>query len=262
MELIDIGANLTNKRFRHDLAAVIERARAAGVAGMIVTGTNAEESLKARALALEYPGILHATAGVHPHHARHWGTETADRIQGLASKPEVVALGEMGLDFNRDFSPRPDQERVFEMQLEMAADLNLPVFMHERDAGERFVAIVSRYRDRLKAGVVHCFTGNAEALTAYLDLDLHIGMTGWIRDERRGGHLEKLVRRIPLNRLMLETDAPYLLPRNLRFKPKGGRNEPAFLPYILDTVASCLELPAAVVAQATSRTAKIFFATD
>jgi TatD DNase family protein len=256
-ELIDIGVNLTNKRFRRDLAAVIGRARAVGVTRMIVTGTSEAESLKARLLALDYPGVLYATAGVHPHDARHWRAETVDVLRNLAVRPEVVALGEMGLDFNRDFSPRPDQERAFESQLEIAAELGMPVFMHERDARERFLSLVGRYRDRLEAGVVHCFTGNGEDLAAYLDLDLHIGITGWICDERRGSHLERLVRRIPLNRLMLETDAPYLSPRNLQPKPK--RNEPALLPHILNKVAICLDLPARTVAEATSGTAKIFF---
>lgn len=259
MELIDIGVNLTHASFRRDLAEVIDRACTAGVQRMVATGTSETNSRKAYELTLAYPGVLYATAGVHPHDARHWTPHTAETLQTLAAASQVVAIGETGLDFNRDFSPRPVQERVFEQQLELAAELGMPVFMHERDAQERFLEILARHRPQLTAAVIHCFTGSGEELAAYLDLDLHIGITGWICDERRGLHLRELVRQIPLSRLMLETDAPYLAPRDLRPKPRAGRNEPVFLPHILDTVATCLDLPAATVAEATTRTAYDFF---
>jgi TatD DNase family protein len=203
---------------------------------------------------------LYATAGVHPHDASHWGPTTSDTLQALAATHEVVALGETGLDFFRDFSPRPQQIQAFEAQLALAADLEMPVFLHERGAFKQFIEIIREYRSRLSAAVVHCFTGSAEQLAAYLDLDLHIGITGWICDERRGLHLRDLLPQISLDRLMLETDAPYLLPRTLRPKPKERRNEPAFLPHIVDTVASCLKLPPDLVAEATTKTAKTFFA--
>lgn len=260
LNLIDIGVNLTHDSFAGDLGAVLTRAADVGVIGMVVTGTSIDESCAAQALAARYPGVLYATAGVHPHAARHWNEAAQQTIHELAAFPEVVAIGETGLDFNRDFSPRPMQERVFEAQLEMAAALNMPVFMHERDASERFIAILSRYRERLPRAVIHCFTGSAEELSAYLELDLHIGITGWICDERRGIHLRELVGRIPLQRLMLETDAPYLLPRNLTPKPKSRRNEPAYLQQILDTVAECMRLPVQMVAEQTTKTAKAFFA--
>jgi len=149
----------------------------------------------------------------------------------------VRAVGECGLDFNRDFSPRPQQEKVLEEHLALAVELQLPVFLHERDANQRLLEILKDYRDHLPAAVVHCFTGEQAALFSYLDLDLHIGITGWICDERRGTHLHPLVREIPRGRLMLESDAPYLLPRTLRPKPKNGRNEPAYLPEVLREVA-------------------------
>jgi TatD DNase family protein len=259
VELIDIGCNLTHESFHQDLDDVIRRAQAAGVVQMVVTGASETESRKARDLALHHPGVLYATAGVHPHHARQWNERTAATLVELAADPEVVAIGEAGLDFYRDFSPRTDQQRVFEAQLELAVELDMPVFMHERDAHECFLRILARYRDRLGPAVVHCFTGSGEELAAYLDLDLHIGITGWICDERRGLHLRDLVRRIPLERMMIETDAPYILPRNIRPRPRGRRNEPAFLPYVLDTVADCLDLPAQQVTDATTRTARSFF---
>ncbi len=259
MQLIDIGANLSHDSFRNDLDAVIERARAAGVAQFIVTGASEEESASASELARTRPGVLFSTAGVHPHLAREWRKGTEEVIRALAGRPEVVAVGEAGLDFNRDFSPRDKQAQVFEAQLDIAADLRLAVFMHERDAHEKFVEILKPRRQHLGNAVIHCFTGTADELDAYLDLDLHVGITGWICDERRGHHLRELVGRIPLNRLMLETDAPYLLPRDLTPKPKSRRNEPMHLRHILETVARCREMPVEELARATTKTTKSFF---
>ena len=151
------------------------------------------------------------------------------------------------------------QEKAFETQLEIAAESGLPVFMHERDSHSRFIEIVRSYRDHLVDGVVHCFTGSKQELFNYLDLDLHIGITGWICDERRGTELQGLVKNIPLTRLMLETDAPYLPPRNLSPKPKGGRNEPGFLPYVLRGVAEHYPASSREIAEGTTRTARAFF---
>ncbi len=262
MELIDIGANLSHDSFRDDLPQVLERAREAGVAQMIVTGASESESRAAHDIACAYPGVLFATAGVHPHLAREWTDDTASVIRELARSPIVVAVGETGLDFNRDFSPRPVQERIFAAQLEIAADLAMPVFMHERDAHDRFAAILGNHRSRLGPAVIHCFTGDGAALDHYLDLDLHVGITGWICDERRGTHLRELVSRIPLDRLMLETDSPYLLPRDLEPRPKSRRNEPMHLRHILETVAACRGMDVAELGDATTRTARSFFDLD
>ena len=259
MELIDIGANLSHDSFRHDLPVVLERARSAGVVQMVVTGASETESRAAHDIAVEYPNVLFATAGVHPHLAREWTRGTAAILEELADSPAVVALGETGLDFNRDFSPRPIQERVFSEQLALAARLEMPVFVHERDAHQRLVAILKEHRAQLGPAVIHCFTGTEEELDHYLEMDLHVGITGWICDERRGLHLRELVSRIPLERLMLETDAPYLLPRDLKPRPKTRRNEPMYLAHILRTVADCYRLNAEEVARATTETARAFF---
>jgi len=259
VELVDIGANLSHDSFRHDLPQVLERARAAGVAQIVVTGASESESREAHDIASQYPGALFATAGVHPHLAREWTNDTADVIRGLARSPTVVAVGEAGLDFNRDFSPRPIQERVFSAQLALAAELAMPVFMHERDAHERFVEIFCEYQAQLGPAVIHCFTGEAPELERYLELDLHVGITGWICDERRGVHLRELVSTIPLERLMLETDSPYLLPRDLTPRPKSRRNEPMHLAHIVETVAACRQMEPAELARATTRTARTFF---
>lgn len=240
MQLIDIGVNLTNPCFAEKHQAVLDRAYEAGICQLVLTGTSVEGSEQALELCQQLDSNgqrLFATAGLHPHSASDWNADSSRRLRALLSEPRVRAVGECGLDFNRDFSPRPQQEKVLEEHLALAAELQLPVFLHERDANQRLLDILRDFRDRLPAAVVHCFTGEQRALFSYLDLDLHIGITGWICDERRGTHLHPLVRNIPRGRLMLESDAPYLLPRSLRPKPKNGRNEPAYLTEVLREVA-------------------------
>ena len=258
-QLVDIGANLTHSSFRDDLAAVLGRARQAGVGAIVVTGTTPEESRKAAALAAEHSETIWATAGVHPHHAGDCGSGTIAELREVLSRPRVVAVGECGLDFNRNYSPHPSQEKWFVAQLELAADLNKPLFLHSRDAHPRFAEIIRAHRDVLPRGVAHCFTGEKKELFAYLDLDLHIGITGWICDERRGKHLLELVKSIPADRLMIETDAPYLTPRDMKPQPKDRRNEPSFLPHILEAVARAAGRPPEQLAAETTRTAREFF---
>ena len=262
MQLIDIGVNLTNPSFDGKHQAVLERAYAAGVEQLVLTGTSVDGSEQALHLCRELDESgqrLFATAGIHPHSASDWNGDSAQRLLALFKEPGVRAVGECGLDFNRDFSPRAQQEKVLEEHLAMAVDLQLPVFLHERDANQRLLEILRDYRDRLPAAVVHCFTGEKRALFSYLDLDLHIGITGWICDERRGTHLHGLVGNIPGNRLMLESDAPYLLPRTLRPRPKSGHNEPAYLPYVLSEVARHRGQSEAELAAQTTATARRFF---
>ena len=255
MKLADIGANLTHASFREDLDAVLARARDAGVATIVVTGTSVEESRRAAALA-EAHGLF-ATAGVHPHHARECDARTIPALREIAARPGIVAVGECGLDFNRNYSPHPDQEKWFVAQLELAAELGKPLFLHSRDAHPRFAEILRHHR--VGKAVAHCFTGDAAELRAYLDLGLYIGITGWICDERRGAHLMQLVKEIPQDRLLLETDSPYLTPRDLRPQPRARRNEPAFLPHIARAVARARGESPEALAAATVRNARDFF---
>ena len=256
--LVDIGANLTHDSFAADRNDVLERAKDAGVKSIIITGASEQGSGAAVKLAGSLPG-LYATAGIHPHEAGHFSADSLNHLGKLAQTAEVVAMGECGLDFYRDFSPRPKQESCFEQQLELACEIKKPVFLHERDAHDRFVKILQPYLNELSAVVVHCFTGNQTQLETYLELDCHIGITGWICDERRGRHLKEIVGLIPGNRLMLETDAPYLLPRDLQPKPASRRNEPMHLPHIAMTVAEVTGKTFEQVAAETSQTAKNFF---
>jgi TatD DNase family protein len=257
--LIDIGANLTHDSFDHDREAVLQRARAAGVSRMIVTGACRAHSPRALILAQTYPGELFATAGVHPHHATEYTDECDAEMRALHGHPEVVAVGECGLDYNRDFSPRPAQRKAFERQLQIGADTGKPLFLHQRDAHDDFMAMMKNFDGRLGPAVVHCFTGTREELFAYLDHDWHIGITGWLCDERRGTHLRELVKHIPADRLMIETDAPYLLPRSVRPQPSHRRNEPMYLAHIVEELARDRGESVEAVAASTSASATAFF---
>jgi len=240
---IDIGANLTASAFKKDLSAVIERAQQADVLQMIVTGTNIEHSELALQLAQQYPSICYATAGLHPHHASDYCSDLDSELRDLLKQENVVAVGECGLDFNRNFSTRKQQLQAFEAQLEIAIDTQKPLFLHQRDAHEDLVSILKSCRDDLNQVVVHCFTDGADEIDDYLLLDMSIGVTGWICDERRGLSLQQAVEYIPLDKIMLETDAPYLLPRDLPEKPvHKGRNEPCYLPHIAHVVAKHMGL--------------------
>lgn len=258
--LIDIGINLGHDSYDTDRDAVLERAEAAGIVQMVVTGASVEGTRKALELARSRPGKLFATAGVHPHHATELTAHAASELEELARAPEVVAAGECGLDYFRDFSPRPVQQEAFHRQLELAARVRKPVFLHQRDAHEDFLAILREHRSSLVAGgVTHCFTGSEHELRAYLELGFAIGITGWICDERRGAHLLSLVREIPAERLLLETDGPYLLPRDLQPRPASRRNEPAYLPHIAAVVARERgEAVEALAASSTEAARKLF----
>jgi TatD DNase family protein len=259
MQLIDIGANLGHESFQHDLDAVLLRAKSQGVERIVVTGASGEGSRQALALARAHPERLFATAGVHPHHAIDYDDATDTLLRELARDPAVRAVGETGLDYNRNYSPRDLQLQVFERQLQIAVDLQMPLFLHQRDAHLDFVALLRRYRDKVPAVVVHCFTDTGDALRDYLALDCHIGITGWICDERRGVHLRELVREIPANRLMIETDAPYLLPRTVRPQPAHRRNEPMYLQHICAEIARDRSESVEATATNCSATAAAFF---
>ena len=259
MDLIDIGLNLSHDSFDRDRDAVWQRARDAGVTRAILTGASREHSPKALALARTRPGEWFATAGVHPHHASEYTDECDAEMRALHAHAEVVAVGECGLDYFRDFSPRPAQRRAFERQLQIAVENGKPLFLHQRDAHADFMAMLKNFEGRTGPVVVHCFTGNREELFDYLDQDWHIGITGWLCDERRGEHLRELVKSIPANRLMIETDAPYLLPRTIKPMPKDRRNEPMHLAHIVEELARDRREAVEHTAATTTATASAFF---
>ena len=259
-KLIDIGLNLTHDSFDPDRDDVVASALAAGVARMIVTGTSITASARAVELSLARPGILYATAGIHPHHASEFDDHSMAALRALLGNASVVAVGECGLDYYRNFSPPDAQRQAFEAQLALAAETRLPVFLHQRDAHADTIGLLRDWRDRLVGGVAHCFTGSRDELEDYLELGLGIGITGWICDERRGQALRDAVRHLPLDRLFVETDAPYLLPRDLDPLPKNRRNEPKYLPHIVERLAVLTGFDVGAIAAASSENAHALFA--
>jgi len=247
MPWVDIGVNLTNERMNVD--SILLRAKEAGIANILVTGTSVSESQKALQLTQQHPQFLYSTAGVHPHYAADVETDFIAQLKHIASQKNVLAIGECGLDFNRNFSPRQQQLDVFEQQLNLAVSLQKPVFLHERDAFAEQIELLQHYRPSLCGGVVHCFTGNVAQMQAYLELDLYIGVTGWVCDMNRGQALRDAVKSLPLERLLLETDSPYLRPKGLANNRKidGGSNEPAYLPYIAEQLSHLMGVELAAV---------------
>ena len=260
--MIDIGANLSNPIFKDDLSDVLQRAQDAKVEGIIITGTSAESSMAALQLAEQQPNYLYATAGVHPHDADNYNDNIERQLISILDKPNIVAVGETGLDFNRNFSTPENQQKAFEAQIALANRYKKPLFLHERDAFDDFYAIMSANKNADIKAVVHCFTGSEKALKAYLDLGLYIGITGWISDKKRGANLREIIKYAPLDSLMIETDAPYLTPQQAGLKnqlARKHRNEPWTLPYTAATLADCLGIEAAELIASTTRTTKNFF---
>lgn len=255
MKFFDIGANLTNSRFASDLDEVLANAKNVGVEAILITGTNESESAAALAITERDPIALFSTAGVHPHDADQVSADWLSHLSKLLRSPQVVAVGECGLDFNRNFSSREGQLAVFEAQIALAKEHNLPLFLHERDAFDEQIQLLTAYQ--VSEGVAHCFTGTKEQMRAYLDLGLYIGITGWLCDPKRGETLREAVQELPLNRLLLETDAPYLTPRSLPKKIR--RNEPQYIVEVAKTLSEITGHSIDAIAQASSANARALF---
>ena len=256
-QIIDIGLNLMNKQFDVDRESVIKRAEEQNITPLIITGVHLNDSKKAVSFAEKYPKKLYCTVGVHPHDAKTCNENTVSELYKLAQNTQVCAIGECGLDYDRNFSPRDIQKKWFEEQIILAEELNMPLFLHERAAFTDFKKIMIQHKEICNRSVVHCFTGNGMELQNYLRMGCFIGIAGWICDERRGGHLKTLIKMIPLDRLMIETDAPFLIPRDL--KANSRRNEPVYLRHILKTISKCLNKEEGEVAEIVTRNTKKFF---
>ena len=258
--LTDIGANLGHESFAQDFDEVLARAAEAGVQRILLTGSCLDSSRHAAAHTGKRAGVqLYATAGLHPHHASDWSEEHENCYRALAASGAVVAVGEAGLDYHRNYSPPEAQQAAFAAQLALAGETGLPMFLHQRDAHADFLHLLDPWLEQLPNAVVHCFTGTREELADYIARDLYVGITGWICDERRGAHLLEAVADIPDERLLIETDAPYLLPRTLRPKPKSRRCEPAHLAEVARVVAEARGVSTATLAAQTSANAARLF---
>jgi TatD DNase family protein len=263
MKYIDIGINLTNKQFQNDIQIIIKNAVDQGVEQMILTGTSVKNSEQSTVLAKRYPGNLFATAGIHPHDAKHFDAHSIPRLRKLLQESQVISVGECGLDFDRDFSPRPMQEKCYEAQLQLAIELQKPLFLHERAAFTRFNFITDNFLSKLPKAVVHCFTGSLQEAKTYLDKGFYLGFTGAVSDVRRFEQLKEAVKYTPLDRMMIETDAPFMLPKNvpksLMAKYHERRNEPAFLPFVAQTIAEFKGISVEEIADRTRQSTKLFF---
>lgn len=255
--LIDIGCNLASPRLLPELPRILEQARAAGVIHQIITGSDLDSNEQGLHLARKHCELA-TTIGFHPHHANAWRPGTHDALLGAALRePQVVAAGEMGLDYFRNLAKPANQKTCFRAQLALASAIEKPVFLHVRDAFADFRKILAPRLAELPGAVWHCFTGNAAELDWALVAGLYIGITGWICDPERGAPLRRIVRRIPDERLMLESDAPYLAPKTLNPTPRI--NEPRYLPEVLTTLARCRGQSEAHVAAITTANAIRFF---
>ena len=238
--MIDIGVNLTSPRFKN-VSDVLSRAKNSGIKKMVITGTSLDESKNAISMCESSHnspnGFLFSTVGIHPHEAKNFSAESLDELKKLTTHSCVVAIGETGLDYYRNFSSKESQIESFTKHIELAIDKNLPLFLHERNAFDDQVRILESFGKDLPKSVIHCFTGGQMNLLKYLEMGLYIGITGWICDINRGKELRNIVKNVPLEKLMVETDAPYLLPQNMSDLPKNKINEPAFLKYVIDEIA-------------------------
>ena len=264
--IIDAGVNLASSQYRQDLGDVIQRAQLAGLQALVAIGTDIDSSRQCIDIARQFTDCVVATAGIHPHNADSVNPLALESLRQLAQDERVSAIGETGLDYKRNFSSPASQRSAFVAQLDIAVEIGKPIYLHERDAFDDQIDILSNYRDSLAGGLAHCFTGTTEQARAYLDLGLHIGITGWLCDPRRGQDLRQAVKHIPLDRLILETDAPYLLPRHLNRQilaiPQKRRNEPCLLPQIAEFLADILGCSLAELCHATTRNSRSLFFYD
>ena len=258
-EIADIACNFTSDRFDNDLAEVIDRAVANDITKFGLICSRLSDLDKLLEIYNRYSKEMFFTIGVHPHHANEINAEYLKKLKEAISINNPHAIGETGLDFFRNLSAYEEQIFAFEEQIKIAIDTNKPLFLHQRDSHDDFIKILRKYSSDINKAVVHCFTGTQEQLDDYLELDCYIGVTGWICDVKRNVELRKTIKNIPLERLMIETDCPYLIPKNLPEKPKNNRNEPKYLNHILNEVASLMDIDINLLKKETFKNSEGFF---
>ncbi len=250
MDIVDSHAHLDFPQFDDDREAVIERARRAGVVAIVNIGTSLSSSRASVGLAEEYD-FVYAAVGIHPHHADTADRGALDDLRALAHHPKVVAIGEIGLDYYRDYSPRPVQRRAFREQLELAAELGQPVVIHSREAHQEVFAALQAWEG---SGVLHTYSAGQERLDAALEMGFLVGLSGPVT-YRNAQRLRDVARTVPLDRLLVETDCPYLTPERHR----GRRNEPAYVRHVVEAIGEARGEPMERVANATTENAQRLF---
>lgn len=256
--LIDIGANLTHPKLYDQLNKIVNNILSSETEIVIITSSNIEDTTIALDIISKYPEIFYTTIGYHPHNAKDFKIEHINKINKYSKNNKVIAIGECGLDYYREYSSVEQQIFCFENHLIIAKDNNMPIFLHERQAHGDFIALLKKYKHDIDKAVVHCFTGQKKELEAYLDLGCYIGITGWISDLDRGQHLHDLIKYIPKDKLMIETDSPYLIPKNLPFK-HDGVNQPSYLNYVAESIAECLNKDITFIQEIVTENTKNFF---
>jgi TatD DNase family protein len=253
--LIDSHAHIQGADYADEIEAVIDRARQAGVEEIIVVGGAGEMSSNSAAVALaESHANLYATVGMHPHDAKEVGGEDIQKVKELARHPKVIAVGETGLDYYYDHSPRDVQRRVFAQFIGLAREAALPIVVHERDAASDAAELLRSEGSGSLRGVIHCFTGDKEAARTYLDLGFYLSFSGIITF-KNATVLREVVREAPLERILVETDSPYLTPVPYR----GRRNEPAYVRFVAETMAQVKNASFDDVARATTANVRDLF---
>ena len=259
MNICDIACNFTSDRFASDLDEVINRALKKNVKNFVLLCSELEEVNKILEIKDSYPCNIFYTYGTHPHNANTFNSKSVPLLNNLISIRKPNAVGEIGLDYFRNHSSQEEQIFAFEEQIKIALDNELPIYLHQRDAHDDFINLLQKYKNDIKKGVVHCFTGTKNQLDEYLNMGLYIGLTGWICDERRNKELRESVKSIPIDRLMIETDSPYLIPRNLPSRPKNNRNEPMYITHIADEIAKLMNVDKNILIEKTYNNSIRFF---
>ena len=260
-EIADIACNFTSERFDNDLDEVINQAIVNNITKFGLICSRLSDIDKLLEIYNRYSKDMFFTIGVHPHHANEINEEYLKKLKEVINNNNPHAIGETGLDFFRNLSTYEEQIYAFEEQIKIAIDTNKPLFLHQRDSHDDFIKILRKYSSDINKSVVHCFTGTKEQLNDYLELDCYIGVTGWICDAKRNVELRKTIKNIPLERLMIETDCPYLIPKNLDEKPKNNRNEPTYLNHIANEVAALMKKDINDIREKTYKTSLSFFKT-
>lgn len=256
---IDIACNFTHPSFAENLDQVLEDANNVDVNKFVLLCASLDDLEPIQSIQSQNPSQFFITAGIHPHHANEIldlnETPLIDKL--LSIQPN--AIGETGLDYFRNISPPEIQRDSFALHIEIAKELQKPLYLHQRDAHDDFISILKKNNSTLPPFIVHCFTGTQKQLDDYLDLGAFIGLTGWICDEKRNKDLRASIKNIPLDRLMLETDSPYLLPKNLPNKPTKNINEPKYLPHIANEISQLMKISMQDLQNATSKNTEFFF---
>ena len=256
---IDIACNFTHDSFKHNLDEVLNNAEHAGVDKFVLLCASLADIDPIKVIVSNTPEKFFISAGIHPHHATEILEINYDALLKKLKSINPNAIGETGLDYFRNISPPDIQKKSFGMHIEIAKELNLPLYLHQRAAHSDFIRIIKENISNFPRFVVHCFTGTQAELDEYLELGAYIGLTGWICDAKRNIDLRKSIKNIPIEKMMIETDSPYLIPKNLMFKPKKNINEPKYLPHIANEICELTGYELEELKLATSNNAIKFF---